>query len=135
MAEKNYISFDEFLNQNPELKIKPDRRKPTPIIVTKAGSSDSPRTTAPTVSPSASSGGVEKIASSGKRFDDDPDYVSRKRGKNRGGRSRTGSVPTPHIEGTAKVSGRGLTQGIFPGRPVPSGYFKPEKRKTKKRRD
>jgi hypothetical protein len=47
----------------------------------------------------SSSGQREKIPTSRKRFDDDTEYVSKRRGKNRGGRNKGGMRrPTPHLD-------------------------------------
>jgi hypothetical protein len=118
MAKKQFttVNINDFFVSEPG--------PPAPITLT--------TTSAPPSSPVSrssniisSSGGIEKISTSRKGFDDDPERISKRRGKNRGGRSGRGSIPTPHILDASNTNSRTLMQNLLPKEMVPQGYFNP----------
>ena len=108
----------------------PEPGSPAPVtLTTTSGSPLSPVSRSSNVI--SSSGGTEKIPTSRRGFDDDPDRVSKRRGKNRGGRSGKGSIPTPHILDASNTNRSTLMQNLLPKEMVPQGYFNPIETKLK----
>ena len=68
----------------------------------------------------SSSGEKEKIVPSRRRFDDDVNYVSKRRGKNRGGRNKGGMKrPTPHINNVTRARNKLLPIANTRNKPLP----------------
>lgn len=85
----------------------PEPGPPAPVRLTTTSTPPPPPISGASASIS-SSGEREKIVRSRKGFDDDLDRVSKRRGKNRGGRAKAVRRPTPHLNDITRAPNKPL---------------------------